>query len=143
MERLRREDTQDREHHDGGPLYRRGVIVNLHNIGDVYFRMGDYARAFQYFQESMDSAQVNDWERGQAMNLVYLGYLQALRGDIEEGEAALLSGIDRALAVGDRNTAAQGKVFLARVLSRKGEVERARAVLSEANKLGDVVMAGL
>ncbi len=126
-----------------GIEYRRGVIVNLHNIGDVYFRMGDYARAFQYFQESMESAQANDWAKGQAMNLVYLGYLQALRGELDEGEQALHSGIEQGLSCGDRDTAAQGKVFLARVLTRRGDVDRAREVLLEANKLGDVVMAGL
>ncbi len=126
-----------------GIEYRRGVIVNLHNIGDVYFRMGDYARAYQYFAESMEAAEANDWDKGQAMNLVYLGYLQALRGELDEGEAALKTGIERALASGDRDTAAQGKVFLARVLTRRGDVDRAREVLVEANKLGEVVMAGL
>ncbi|MCP4870557.1 MAG: protein kinase [Proteobacteria bacterium] len=126
-----------------GIEYRRGVIVNLHNIGDVYFRMGDYARAYQYFAESMEAAEANDWDKGQAMNLVYLGYLQALRGELDEGETALKAGIDRALECADRDTAAQGKVFLARVLTRRGDVDRAREVLVEANKLGEVVMAGL
>jgi tetratricopeptide (TPR) repeat protein len=113
--------------------YRRGVIVNLHNIGDVYFRMGDYARAFQYFEESLAAADTNDWELGRAMNLVYLGYLQALRGEIEEGEEALTSGITRAQSVGDKEIASQGKVFLARVFTRRGEVLKARELLADAD----------
>ncbi|MCO4771875.1 MAG: tetratricopeptide repeat protein [Deltaproteobacteria bacterium] len=119
-----------------GIEYRRGVIVNLHNIGDVYFRMGDYARAYQYFEESLDAANANDWAGGRAMNMVYLGYLRALRGELEDGEAALLAGIQEAGTHGDKETAAQGKVFLARVLTRRGDVERAREVLLEANDLG-------
>ena len=91
----------------------------------------------------MEAAEANDWDKGQAMNLVYLGYLQALRGELDEGETALKAGIDRALECADRDTAAQGKVFLARVLTRRGDVDRAREVLVEANKLGEVVMAGL
>jgi len=126
-----------------GIEYRRGVIVNLHNIGDVYFRMGDYARAYQYFQESLESAQANEWDKGEAMNLVYLGYLQALRGEVDEGEAALENGISRAMRTGDMDTAAQGKVFLARVLTRRGEMERAREILMEADSMGEAVMAGL
>jgi len=118
-----------------GIEYRRGVIVNLHNIGDVYFRMGDYARAYQYFQESLDAANANDWAGGRAMNMVYLGYLRALRGELEEGEAALDQGIKEAAEHGDKSTAAQGKVFLARVLTRRGDVDRAREVLLEANEM--------
>jgi serine/threonine protein kinase/class 3 adenylate cyclase/tetratricopeptide (TPR) repeat protein len=116
-----------------GIEYRRGVIVNLHNIGDVYFRMGDYARAYQYFQESLDAANANDWAGGRAMNMVYLGYLRALRGELEEGEAALQQGIREAGEHGDKETAAQGRVFLARVLTRRGDVARAREVLLDAN----------
>jgi class 3 adenylate cyclase/tetratricopeptide (TPR) repeat protein/tRNA A-37 threonylcarbamoyl transferase component Bud32 len=119
-----------------GIEYRRGVISNLHNVGDVYFRMGDFARAFQYFEESLKSARESDWDGGQAMNLVYLGYLQALRGELDEGEATLQDGIARALRVGDAENAGQGKVFLARVLTRRGDLERARQVLAEASGRG-------
>ena len=126
-----------------GIEYRRGVIVNLHNIGDVYFRMGDYARAYQYFQESLGAARDNDWLGGQAMNQVYLGYLQALRGELDEGQTTLNRGIALALESGDKDTAAQGKVFLARVLTRRGDVASARVVLMEANGLGDAVTTGL
>ena len=126
-----------------GIEYRRGVIVNLHNIGDVYFRMGDYARAYQYFQESLSAARDNDWLGGQAMNQVYLGYLQALRGELDEGQETLTRGIALALQSGDKDTAAQGKVFLARVLTRRGDVASARVVLMEANGLGEVVTTGL
>lgn len=125
-----------------GIEHRRGVIINLHNIGDVYFRMGDYARAFHYFQESLQAAKENGWERGEAMNYVFLGYLQALQGEAE-GEQTLEDGIGAAIALGDGDTAAQGKVFLARVLTRRGDMDRAREVLTEASTLGKAVMAGV
>ncbi|MEE2828453.1 MAG: protein kinase, partial [Myxococcota bacterium] len=126
-----------------GIEYRRGVVVNLHNIGDVYFRMGDDARAHQYFTESFDAARANDWEAGQTMNAVYLSYLACAQGDEAEGEEQLRAAIDAALCAGMKNSAAQGKVFLARVLARRGEADAARLVLDEAGELGDVVMAGL
>lgn len=109
---------------------RRGVVINLHNIGDVYFRMGDYARAFQYFQESLESAAEQDWEGGRAMNRVHLGYLQSLRGELDEGLQQLENGLAVAQRLGDQETVDQGRVFLARVVTRKGDMERAREILA-------------
>jgi glucose/arabinose dehydrogenase len=76
------------------------------------------------------------------MNLVYLGYLQALRGEIEEGEEALTSGISRAQGAGDKEVASQGKVFLARVYSRRGEVHKARELLADSDGMLPIPTVG-
>ena len=55
----------------------------------------------------------------------------------------LREAIDRSLRAGATDSAAQGKVFLARMLARRGDADEARVVLDEAGELGDVVMAGL
>jgi len=126
-----------------GIEYRRGVIVNLHNLGDVYLRMGDDARAHQYFSESLEGAREHGWDAGQVMNSVYLAYLDCVQGG-EDGDRRLLEdSIERALISGARDIAAQGKVFLARVCARAGDSDRAKVLLDEAGQLGAVVRTGL
>ena len=126
-----------------GIEYRRGIIVNLHNIGDVYFRMGDDGRAYQYFRESLAVALEYNWDVGQVMNTIYIAYLDCGMEPDEEDLRVLEESVDRALMLGAGDVAAQGKVFLARLSDRVGETSRARRLLDEAGELGDVVLAGL
>jgi len=123
--------------------YRRGVIVNLHNLGDVYLRMGDDARAYQYFSESFEGASEHGWEAGQLMNKVYLAYLDCLQGSPDGGCQELEDWVEDALVLGSRDIAAQGKVFLARLSARAGDSERAQSLLDEASDLTEGVLAGL
>ena len=126
-----------------GIEYRRGVIVNFHNIGDVYFRMGEDGRAHQYFTQSLEAAREHGWVAGEVMNVVYLAYLDWMQSESEEQRAALESAVERALSSGLRDIAAQGKVFMARVCARSGDPDGAKVLLDEAGELGAVVTAGL
>jgi len=123
--------------------YRRGVIVNLHNLGDVYLRMGDDARAHQYFTESLTGASEHGWEGGEIMNNVYLAYLDCLHEGAGGDRAMLEAYVERALLSGARDIAAQGKLFLARLCVRSGETEQAQLLVDEAEGLGEAVLAGL
>lgn len=123
--------------------YRRGVIVNLHNLGDVYLRMGDDARAHQYFSESLEGASEHGWEGGLLMNRVYLAYLDCLQGEPGSDYRTLEDWVERALVSGARDTAAQGKVFLARLSARSGDHDRAQSLLDEASELTEGALAGL
>ena len=126
-----------------GIEYRRGVIVNFHNIGDVYFRMGEDGRAHQYFTQSLEAAREHGWVAGEVMNVVYLAYLDWVQSESEEQRAVLESAVERALSSGLRDIAAQGKVFMARVCARSGDPDGAKVLLDEAGELGAVVTAGL
>jgi len=150
-----------------GIEYRRGVIVNLHNMGDVYLRMGRHKEAADHFQQSLEQARSHNWQFGLAMNLVYLGYCRALvevdagagkkpgrksgksprktksAGTAAAGEDQLREGIELALEAGARDAAAQGKVFLARLLDARGEDAASAQLREEAESLGNAVLTGL
>ncbi len=115
--------------------YRRGVIINLHNIGDVLLRQGEMERAYQYFDESLELARALGWLGGQAMNQVYLGFLQEWRGE-EGGTLVLEEAIEDAKTSGVSDAVAQGKVFLARLAERRGDQELCDSLLVEAETLG-------
>ena len=50
--------------------YRMGSVVNLHNIGDAHFRMGDPSRAWAAFMQSRDLAEQLDWAPG--LSLIHI-----------------------------------------------------------------------
>jgi tetratricopeptide (TPR) repeat protein len=56
--------------------YRVGEVVNLHNMGDTWLRIGDVARAYASFEQSRELARDCGWERGTVMNDVFLAYLR-------------------------------------------------------------------
>ncbi len=117
--------------------YRFGEVVNLHNIGDAWLRIGDVARAYASFEQSRDLARECGWERGVVMNDVFLAYLRGLRGegvaeDLEKSGA-------RAARLGDRETALQARWLLARIfVARKDPAadELLRTVEAEARQAG-------
>jgi tetratricopeptide (TPR) repeat protein len=110
--------------------YRHGEAINLHNIGDAWLRLRDPGRAWASFEQSRDVAREAGWERGVAMNDVYLGYLRGLRG--EDVGLALQRAAATAQRLGDREIAITGQYFLARLASDTGGIAAARAAALEA-----------
>jgi adenylate cyclase len=104
--------------------YRRGVVINLHNIGDAHFHMGDNARAFAAFDRSRQVALEIGWELGMVMNDVFLGYLNALRGD-ELGAGVLQEALQRARQMGDHSVLAMGYWLMGRYSRSKGDEDEA------------------
>ena len=115
--------------------YNGEVFINLHNIGDVLLRQGEMERAYQYFDESLELARALGWLGGQAMNQVYLGFLQEWWGE-EGGTLVLEEAIEDAKTSGVSDAVAQGKVFLARLAERRGDQELCDSLLVEAEALG-------
>jgi tetratricopeptide (TPR) repeat protein len=121
--------------------YRFGEVVNLHNVGDTWLRLGDAARAYASFEQSRDLARECGWERGMVMNDVFLSYLRGLRGE-PVGEA-IERAAGQAERLGDRETAITGRWFLARLFAARQDpaAERLlRAAEAEAKEAG---LAGL
>lgn len=111
--------------------YKKGVIINHHNIGDVHFSTGDYAKAAVAFDRSRDLAnQVND-EACVLINQVYLGYIDAERG--LPGLEKISQSIERARTIGDGETLVIGQWLLARWHVSQAEYEAARELLDEAD----------
>jgi eukaryotic-like serine/threonine-protein kinase len=111
--------------------FRQGQVTNLHNIGECSLQMGDIAAASQAFEQSAELARSMSWPQALAMNEVFQGYLEAVRGD-ENGIALL----ERAIASGrrssDRDLVATGLWLRARFLRGRGENEEASTALDEA-----------
>lgn len=112
----------------------RGVIINAHNVGDLYFRTGRLARAHVSFQESRNMARDYRWSRGEAFNLVYMGFIEAEMGDAESGMKNLQEGIQLAQKVGAREFVCVG-TWLEGRYHLKREPERARLCLEKALEL--------
>lgn len=94
--------------------YRFGEVVNLHNIGDAWVRIGDLARAYASFEQSRELARECGWERGMVMNDAFLAYLRGVRG--EDVTEALEKTSAWAARLGDREMAVQARWLLARLL---------------------------
>ncbi len=111
--------------------YRVGTIVNHHNIGDSCLRLGEPARAYAAFSESMRLALDSDWRPGVTMNALFLGYLDAERGD-ETGLERLADAIRDARRTRDLSLVATGQWLQARWLARRGRCEEAQATFTLA-----------
>jgi tetratricopeptide (TPR) repeat protein len=117
--------------------YMQGEVVNLHNIGDAWLRVGNLAHAWASFERSRDQARESGYERGVVMNEVFLAYLRGLRGEEVVPELEKISAAARRL--GDPETALTGRLFAARLLVRKGAPGAERllpALREEAVALG-------
>ncbi len=120
--------------------YRVGTIVNHHNIGDSHLRLGEPARAYAAFTESMRLALDSDWKPGVTMNALFLGYLDAERGD-ETGLDRLADAIKCARRTRDLSLVATGQWLQARWLARQRRSEEALVAftlaIDTANRCGD------
>ncbi len=123
--------------------YRVGVIVNLHNIGDTHFRTGDTAQAYAAFAESQRLARDSGWKPGVTMNSVFLGYLDALKGQ-PQGLERLRRATHEARSAGDLPMLATGHWLLGRWHARQGDMAQAREAFDHAvHAAGDSGDSGL
>lgn len=118
----------------------RGAIINTHNIGDLYLRTGRLGRAYASLQESRNMAREYRWTKGEAFNMVYMGYIEAEMGDPETGLKTLHDGLALCRKVGLQAHEGIGLWLEGRYFLRR-EPEHARALLVQAiervQELGD------
>lgn len=112
----------------------RGAIINAHNIGDLFFRTHRLGRAYVSFQESRKMAREYNWVRGEAFNMVYLGYIEAETGTPESGLRTLQEGIESCRKLGEREFEAVGLWLGGRHLLRR-QPDKAFSWLSQALEL--------
>jgi tetratricopeptide (TPR) repeat protein len=121
--------------------YRWGTIVNHHNIGETWLHLGDLAQAHAAFSESLRLARELEWLPGITMNALYLGYLDAQRGD-ERGGARLDEALQRARASRDWALVADGLGLRARLALARGDRTAADQAWGEAiacaQRAGDI-----
>jgi tetratricopeptide (TPR) repeat protein len=110
------------------------VAVNLHNLGDVLIRVGDFARAYGAIQQSVALCDEAGFERLASLNRMFLAFLDALAGD---------AGADKTLVQGIRYAEANdftwdvigGRSLLAQLLQRRGDLGGARLEYEKLRKI--------
>jgi class 3 adenylate cyclase/tetratricopeptide (TPR) repeat protein len=116
--------------------YRWGEVVNLHNIGDSCLCAGDLSGAYAAFEQSRQLAKDCAWDRGVAMNDIYLWYLRGLKGEVVAVELERTAALCQRL--GDREMALVGRWLVGRL---KGSKDLVTAVRIEAEQAGFVSLA--
>ena len=116
--------------------YHNGVAINLHNIGDAWLRLGDRGRAWAAFHKSRDLCATSRWDRGVAMNEVFLAWLEVEEADEAVSWATafgrLESATARARELADPDTALTGAWLQGRALAAHGDGAAAHVVLADA-----------
>lgn len=103
--------------------YSRGAAVNHHNIGDVHLGRGELAKAYVAFKRSREIAEEMSWERGIAMNDVYLGWIDAVQHGSAEGARRIDDAMAAARRLGDHEIVLTGKWLHGKLCLHRGESE--------------------
>ena len=117
--------------------YSRGIVINHHNIGDVHFTRGDFAKAYSCFRRSQDLAHQMSWQVGVALNAVYLAYIDGIRTLDEGGLARLGAATERARRLNDADIVLTGEWLTGRLLLELGRPSEALETLKRARAQAD------
>jgi len=108
------------------------MAIQEHNMGDVYLRLGNHARAYAHLRSSFDVAARAQWDWMLWINLMYLGYLEALRGDLDAGIDQIEKALARTQELGYVQDLMQGHRLLGDLYRRKGLETQAKEHLAQA-----------
>jgi eukaryotic-like serine/threonine-protein kinase len=113
------------------------VAVHAHRLGSMHLRADQDKRAFAALRLSNEVSSEHGFTRLQWRNVCLLGFLDAMRFDSEQGRARMQQAIEHAH---DRNYVLDlidEKYLLAMVEQKRGETDRARALLREVVQLAE------
>jgi tetratricopeptide (TPR) repeat protein len=113
------------------------VAVNLHNLGDVLIRLGDFPRAYGAIRQSVALCDECGFERLASQNRMFLAFLDGVAGD-KEAEPTLRTGIRYAESNDFTWDAINGRWLLAQLFQRRGAVAAAR---TEFDRLREIARA--
>ncbi|MBV9173844.1 MAG: helix-turn-helix domain-containing protein [Chloroflexi bacterium] len=117
----------------------------LNAAGALAFGTGDYARARERFEASLDAARALGDQRRIVIAQHNLGFTAAEQGDTAQAEAWTEAALAGAQALGEARTIAIAQTTLGDVARQKGDFERAttllRAGLAGTQQQGDALWA--
>jgi tetratricopeptide (TPR) repeat protein/tRNA A-37 threonylcarbamoyl transferase component Bud32 len=117
--------------------YPYEIAANAHNLGDLHIRRADYRAAFAALRLSYEVARQNGFTKLEALDMMLLGYIDAVNFGSEEGLARIRRARDYAEANGYTWDVIQATTFLGKALVALGRDEEARGSLREAIRLGE------
>jgi tetratricopeptide (TPR) repeat protein len=114
------------------------VAINLHILGEAFFRIDDLPRAYACFQQSKALCEEIAEERLRAHNRSFLAYLDAV-SDYEATEAALTESASYARAHSYSWDEVNARFLLARLHQRLGRLDEARREFERCRQLTQAV----
>jgi serine/threonine protein kinase/tetratricopeptide (TPR) repeat protein len=101
------------------------VMLNLHNLGDILVHLDDLPRAYGAIRQSLAMCEEGGYERLANYNRMFLAFLDGIQGTVD-GEKLLRHGIAYAVSKDFTWDVIGGRVLLAKLLQRGGQLEDAR-----------------
>jgi tetratricopeptide (TPR) repeat protein len=117
---------------DTGLTYQ--VMASLHNLGDVLIQLDDLPRAYGALQQSLALSDEYGFERLGNLNRMFLAYLDGIRGTVDGGRL-LRQGIAYAEGKDFTNDVISGRVLLAKLLHRLGQLDAAREEYTKTREI--------
>jgi tetratricopeptide (TPR) repeat protein len=114
--------------------YIRAVCA--HNIGDCHVRRSNLVKAFTYFYSSLQVCEQHGFDKLHSLNLMFVGYIDAVRLRSEKGIAQILDGLRFAEEKHYVWDIIQGKYLLGLAYYELGRLGDARRALTDAVRLG-------
>jgi serine/threonine protein kinase/tetratricopeptide (TPR) repeat protein len=115
------------------------VMLNLHNLGDILVYLDDLPRAYGAIRQSLALCEESGYERLANYNRMFLAFLDGLQGTVD-GEKLLRQGIAYAESKDFTWDVIGGRVLLAKLLHRRGQLGGARDEYERTRALA--VLAG-
>jgi hypothetical protein len=100
-------------------------MLNLHNLGDILVHRADMPRAYGAFRQSLALSEESGYDRYANFNRMFLAFLDGIQGTVD-GEKLLRQGIAYAESKDFVWDVIGGRVLLANLLQRSGQLETAR-----------------
>ena len=101
------------------------VMLNLHNLGDILVHLADMPRAYGAFRQSLEMCEEGGFDRLANYNRMFLAFLDGIQGTVD-GEKLLRQGIAYAESKDFVWDVIGGRVLLANLLHRRGQLDTAR-----------------
>jgi tetratricopeptide (TPR) repeat protein len=115
---------------------RFDTAAALHNLGDIYDRLGDHPRAYAAFVESVELTRLLEHDRLTNLNQMHICLLDGLRSP-EGAEDKLKSLIRYADGHGYLWDVLEGRYLLARLCAAHGDHERAQKQLAQVMEMAE------
>ena len=94
-------------------------------LADLYYSLGDYSQAENYYGQSLKIAQELDDRSGIASSLGNLGYIARYRGDYDKAEEYYLQSLQIRQELGDRSGIASSLDNLGYIAQYRGDLDKA------------------
>jgi CHAT domain-containing protein len=117
--------------------YKQEVLDNLISIGEVYYNLGDYREALQYYNKVLPAAEKHGYQSRLKTVLMDLGNLYLDQADFGRATALFTRSLQIAAEIGDREAEIIATCNLGVTHERQMKYERAGELFENCLRLAD------